>query len=381
MQNDPSNIYLLLCVDPLPCLSAKRLHNAVEHSELAGRNRTRLCCRTFDAVKFLAFHSVTSEASACQKTVQALVVYSVRSYSKSRINRYVILRRFVDLLIQDRELIQVTMDFANLDEIGSTDQIGLMFQPVVRAFTGDKLRVIRLLRSDEIHVFERNQVELKSWLDRIIDFKRRTAKQKRGLETEVANRLGNVETRGVVSFHEGRLQRQLQYRLSGVQACYGYATALLLDERNGLLNRIGKCRECGMYFVDFPKGRARPRVLYCSTLHNNRHRSRRNRLRKTKQRTKDIAIEVPGSEMQAIGNDVGPQTRKRIPKTGKPEFDEIQGSDWSHDRKRFVSKHRIVDKKNDRYIEKVVDDVTGEVIVDCYEPLSQHKGHGSAKSK
>jgi hypothetical protein len=46
---------------------------------------------------------------------------------------------------------------------------------------------------------------------------------------------------------------------------------------------------------------------------------------------------------------------------------------------RFVEKMRLVDRKDDRYKERVVDPVTGEVLRDVDEPLSEHRGQGSAK--
>jgi len=42
--------------------------------------------------------------------------------------------------------------------------------------------------------------------------------------------------------------------------------------------------------------------------------------------------------------------------------------------------HRIIDRKNDRYYERI-EDQSGNVIRLCDEPLSQHRGHGSAKKK
>jgi hypothetical protein len=42
--------------------------------------------------------------------------------------------------------------------------------------------------------------------------------------------------------------------------------------------------------------------------------------------------------------------------------------------------HRIVDRQNDRYFEQVRDIETREVIHEVDEPLSEHRGHGSARS-
>ena len=43
------------------------------------------------------------------------------------------------------------------------------------------------------------------------------------------------------------------------------------------------------------------------------------------------------------------------------------------DTKHGVDKRRLINKKNDKYKEKVPDLKTGEVIRDCEEPLSQHR--------
>ena len=46
----------------------------------------------------------------------------------------------------------------------------------------------------------------------------------------------------------------------------------------------------------------------------------------------------------------------------------------------YVYKERLIDRENDRYREKIVTN-SGEVIHDVDEPLSKHRGYGSAKIK
>lgn len=43
--------------------------------------------------------------------------------------------------------------------------------------------------------------------------------------------------------------------------------------------------------------------------------------------------------------------------------------------------HQLIDRDSDVYEEKVIHLKTGEVIHKCNEPLSEHRGHGSDKSK
>lgn len=50
-------------------------------------------------------------------------------------------------------------------------------------------------------------------------------------------------------------------------------------------------------------------------------------------------------------------------------------------KRRWTLIHRVVDRLNDWYSERIVDKETGEVIIDVAHPLSEHRGHGSAKGK
>jgi PHP family Zn ribbon phosphoesterase len=65
----------------------------------------------------------------------------------------------------------------------------------------------------------------------------------------------------------------------------------------------------------------------------------------------------------------------------KPFVEDISKPDYSHIRQKLVHKSRLIDRDNDTYREEVKDYQTGEIIHFCEEPLSEHSGHGSAKSK
>jgi len=66
---------------------------------------------------------------------------------------------------------------------------------------------------------------------------------------------------------------------------------------------------------------------------------------------------------------------------GKPVVKEFQGDDEMKSEKRWMKKTQIVDRENDRYRKLIVDPLTGAVIRDVDKPLSQHRGHGSAKGR
>ncbi|MFP3433575.1 hypothetical protein SB781_27725 [Paraburkholderia sp. SIMBA_061] len=62
-----------------------------------------------------------------------------------------------------------------------------------------------------------------------------------------------------------------------------------------------------------------------------------------------------------------------------PRVDFFSGADLRKLDRKWMQKERLIDKDNDRYMEKVNDPDTGEVVHYTDEPLSEHFGHGSAK--
>jgi hypothetical protein len=76
-------------------------------------------------------------------------------------------------------------------------------------------------------------------------------------------------------------------------------------------------------------------------------------------------------------------TKLKAEKEGekKPSYEALEGDDLQRSTGKYVEKKRIIDRENDWYEERIVDSENGEVIHECKEPLSEHKGHGSAKNK
>jgi predicted nucleic acid-binding Zn-ribbon protein len=54
---------------------------------------------------------------------------------------------------------------------------------------------------------------------------------------------------------------------------------------------------------------------------------------------------------------------------------------WFRDGKKWVHREKIEDRRNNWYTETVTDPDTGEIIHHHEEPLTDHRGHGSAKKK
>jgi hypothetical protein len=57
----------------------------------------------------------------------------------------------------------------------------------------------------------------------------------------------------------------------------------------------------------------------------------------------------------------------------------ISADEWSQRYQRWVHKTRVIDRLHDRYEERVIDPETGAILYEHAEPLSAHRGHGSAK--
>lgn len=71
----------------------------------------------------------------------------------------------------------------------------------------------------------------------------------------------------------------------------------------------------------------------------------------------------------------------RHSKGRKPFIEEVSGDDLHRKSGEWMKLRRVIDRDNDIYHEVVIDPKTGKVIHECKEPLSKHRGHGSAKHK
>lgn len=74
------------------------------------------------------------------------------------------------------------------------------------------------------------------------------------------------------------------------------------------------------------------------------------------------------------------QVKGRRPGQRRPHFEVQAGEELYKKEARFVGKYRCIDRERNEYDEKVVDPDTGEVLHECHESLTDHFGHGSARS-
>jgi hypothetical protein len=66
---------------------------------------------------------------------------------------------------------------------------------------------------------------------------------------------------------------------------------------------------------------------------------------------------------------------------GKRFIEQRSGDDLQRSTGKWLKLLRIIDHKNDHYLEELKDPETGEILRRCDEPLSEHRDHGAAKKK
>jgi phage FluMu protein Com len=64
---------------------------------------------------------------------------------------------------------------------------------------------------------------------------------------------------------------------------------------------------------------------------------------------------------------------------GKPWLTFMSEPSWSYSSEKWIHREKAENRREDRYTEVVRDPDTDEIIHEVDEPLSEHRGHGSAK--
>lgn len=127
-----------------------------------------------------------------------------------------------------------------------------------------------------------------------------------------------------------------------------------MDEETSVVVR---CKTCGIELnekTDTPM-ESRPPCPYCSSME------------------RDIIARIH-ENMQVHE---GFRAKSFPPNSRKFETD-VQSGEFSDKDGKIVNKNRVIDRNNDIYSEKIVDE-SGNVLRDVNEKLTDHIGHGSAK--
>jgi DNA-directed RNA polymerase subunit RPC12/RpoP len=82
-----------------------------------------------------------------------------------------------------------------------------------------------------------------------------------------------------------------------------------------------------------------------------------------------------------VGLVVGANMKGKHAGAKKPFIEQSSGKDFWRDMGKFVDRIMVIDREHDLYQEIVKDPINDIIIRYCLEPLSKHRGHGSAKKK
>lgn len=99
--------------------------------------------------------------------------------------------------------------------------------------------------------------------------------------------------------------------------------------------------------------------------------------------------EIPGLLAIDSGDALAVTLREKLKKAvrhgppGKvaPHLEQVVGDDLHRDSGRWMRLERIIDREEDRYVERITDPETGQAIKEVEEPLREHRRHGSDKRR
>ena len=66
---------------------------------------------------------------------------------------------------------------------------------------------------------------------------------------------------------------------------------------------------------------------------------------------------------------------------GETVVEGFTGDDFHRKSGRWMHKVQMVDRESNRYFKEVVDPVSNEIVRRCEERLTEHRGHGDAKTR
>ncbi len=72
--------------------------------------------------------------------------------------------------------------------------------------------------------------------------------------------------------------------------------------------------------------------------------------------------------------------KARTPREKKPFLEQKTGDSYWHKMAKWMRRVQIIDRRGNRYVKRVDDPKTGEVVRNVDEPLTDHRGFGSARA-
>jgi len=166
----------------------------------------------------------------------------------------------------EQRVIQAALDFANLGHVPSVEVVYEIFMPAAGMSGATHFKGIP---STDIGAFVDDKAELIGWLDKLASWKRQSTKDRARIHGEIQARLGPaVDGKAFWRLNEGRLEAYVQPVLTGVQACYAFAAALIADEDAQRWKRLHQCAlpECKKWFWEAVV-RGGPTRQFCTDQH------------------------------------------------------------------------------------------------------------------
>jgi hypothetical protein len=147
----------------------------------------------------------------------------------------------------DRTALEAVLRFASMPEITST---ALVEETLAEAAVALGARRFQRLRKHEFPAYARDQAALRGWLDQLLRHHRLRSAARSKLATEIAA-WANAATRSDQVIAQGaEIVLVIHVEFDGVQAVIGEVLRRLLANNAAAGSRLlGKCPQCGRYFV------------------------------------------------------------------------------------------------------------------------------------
>jgi hypothetical protein len=101
-------------------------------------------------------------------------------------------------------------------------------------------------------------------------------------------------------------------------------------------------------------------------------------------KSKNVTVAITGLQAEGqlgrVAGKVKILSGVRQGKNKRYAYESVVGNEFNS-KGQMIKKEWIIDRKTNLYSEKVINEDTGEMEREIVEPLSQHKGRGSAKHK
>ena len=160
----------------------------------------------------------------------------------------------------EQEIIDAALEFANLRQIESVDQVLGIFIPVAE---GTQSPIFQTIRDTDVGAFVDDRDRLVEWLA-TIDWRRPTSAEREHIWGVLREVLKDTVHGAVGSHARGGIGQHGTPQSRRRRGVHAFAAALLLDRNRGLHRWLQQCElpECRKWFFAW-RPRGAPRKLWC----------------------------------------------------------------------------------------------------------------------